>query len=56
VASHAPAKASSVWLGGAVITNPNKPFWPDEGVTKLELARFYAHIASQILPWMKGRA
>jgi bifunctional non-homologous end joining protein LigD len=51
-----PAKASGVRLGGAVITNPNKPFWPDEGVTKLELARFYAHIASQILPWMKGRA
>jgi bifunctional non-homologous end joining protein LigD len=45
----------SVRLGGTVITNPSKPFWPDEGVTKLELANFYARIASQILPWMKAR-
>jgi len=45
----------TIRLGGAVITNPSKAFWPDDGVTKLDLARFYAHIASQILPWMKGR-
>ena len=45
-----------VRLGGAVITNPTKPFWPDDGLTKLDLAQFYARIAGQILPWMKGRA
>ena len=45
----------SVRLGGAVITNPAKLFWPDDGITKLDLARFYARIASHILPWMKGR-
>ena len=45
-----------VRLLGAVITNPSKPFWPDEGLTKLDLAQFYAHIAGDILPWMKGRA
>jgi bifunctional non-homologous end joining protein LigD len=44
-----------VRLGGAVITNPSKAFWPDEGVTKLDLAKFYAHIAAQILPWLRGR-
>jgi bifunctional non-homologous end joining protein LigD len=44
-----------VRLGGVVITNPSKPFWPDEGLTKLDLAKFYARIASQILPWLKGR-
>jgi bifunctional non-homologous end joining protein LigD len=48
--------AASVRLGGAVITNPGKPFWPDEGLTKLDLAQFYARIAGHILPWMKGRA
>lgn len=42
-------------LGGVVITNPSKPFWPSEGLTKLDLAKFYARIASQILPWLKGR-
>jgi bifunctional non-homologous end joining protein LigD len=47
---------SSVRLGGAIITNPSKPFWPDEGLTKLDLAQFYSRIAGQILPWMKGRA
>ena len=44
-----------VHLGGALITNPSKPFWPDERLTKLDLAHFYARIASHILPWMKGR-
>ena len=47
---------SSVRLGGAVITNPSKVFWPDEGLTKLDLAQFYARIAAHILPWMKSRA
>ncbi|MEN3338590.1 MAG: bifunctional non-ous end joining protein LigD [Acidobacteriota bacterium] len=46
----------SVRLGGAVITNPSKPFWPDDGLTKLDLAQFYSRIAGQIVPWMKGRA
>jgi bifunctional non-homologous end joining protein LigD len=49
-------RSSNIRLGGAIITNPAKPFWPAEGVTKLDLARFYARIAGQILPWMKSRA
>ena len=49
-------KSSDVRLGGAIITNPSKPFWPDDGLTKLDLATFYARISGQILPWMKGRA
>jgi len=48
--------APSVRLGGALITNPAKVFWPDERITKLDLARFYSRIAGQILPWMKNRA
>jgi bifunctional non-homologous end joining protein LigD len=43
-------------LGGVVITNPSKLFWPDDSLTKLDLAQFYARTAGQILPWMKGRA
>lgn len=46
----------SVRLGGAIITNPSKAFWPDDGLTKLDLAQFYSRISGQILPWMKGRA
>lgn len=48
--------AATVRIGGAVITNPDKLFWPDDGLTKLDLAQFYSRISSQILPWMKGRA
>jgi bifunctional non-homologous end joining protein LigD len=47
---------SSVRLGGVLITNPGKLFWPDDGITKLELAEFYSRIASHIIPWMKSRA
>lgn len=46
----------SVRLGGAIITNPGKLFWPAEHISKLELAEFYSRIASHIIPWMKGRA
>jgi bifunctional non-homologous end joining protein LigD len=48
--------ATRVRLGGAIITNPGKLFWPEEGLTKLDLAQFYTRIAAHILPWMKGRA
>lgn len=47
---------ATVRLGGAVITNPAKLFWPEDGLTKLDLAQFYSRISAQILPWMKGRA
>jgi bifunctional non-homologous end joining protein LigD len=47
--------AASVRLGGIVITNPARRVWPRDGLTKLDVAQFYAHIASQILPWMRGR-
>jgi len=45
----------TVRLGGVDITNPSKPFWPADGITKLDLATFYARIASHILPWLKNR-
>ena len=47
---------ASVALGGVTLTHPGKLFWPDDGLTKLDLAQFYARIASHILPWMKSRA
>jgi bifunctional non-homologous end joining protein LigD len=47
--------AAPVRLGGIVITNPTRKFWPTDCLTKLDVAQFYSHIASQILPWMRGR-
>ena len=46
----------AVHIGGVTLTNPSKLFWPDDRLTKLDLAQFYARIASHILPWMKTRA
>ena len=42
-------------LGGVVITNSSKLFWPAEGITKLDLAKYYTRIAAHILPWLKNR-
>ena len=50
------SKSASVRLGGAVITNPAKLFWPDDRLTKLDLAQFYARISAHLLPWTKARA
>jgi bifunctional non-homologous end joining protein LigD len=50
------SKSASVRLGGALISDPARLFWPDDGLTKLDLAQFYAHISSHLLPWLKSRA
>lgn len=50
------SSAQTLRLGGAVITNPSKIYWPDEGLTKGDLAGFYGRIASHINPWLKNRA
>ena len=47
--------APGIRLGGIVITNPTTKFWPGDAPSKLDVAQFYAHIASQILPWMRAR-
>jgi bifunctional non-homologous end joining protein LigD len=37
------------------LSNPNKVFWPDEGYTKLDLARFYAGVFSKLKPYVDDR-
>ncbi len=37
------------------ISNPDKVFWPDEGYTKLYLARYYAAIFEKLKPYVAGR-
>jgi len=49
------SKDQPVILEGVRITHPNKVWWPQEGITKLDVARFYADIAPYLLPWMKDR-
>jgi len=42
-------------IGGVVISNASKVWWPDEKITKGDVAAFYNAISSLILPWMKDR-
>src|SRR5947207_14856179 len=44
-------------LGGreVVITNPDKPFFPQAGHTKLHLVRYYAAVAEGALRGIAGR-
>jgi bifunctional non-homologous end joining protein LigD len=46
---------SDARVGGLVISNPDKVLFPDAGVTKLELARYYESIANAILPHLRDR-
>ncbi len=46
-----PAAASS----GPYLTNPDRVFYPEIGITKQDLADYYADIADRILPHLRGR-
>ena len=45
-------------VGGKVVrlTNLRKPFWPDLGITKGDLLRYYAAVSPALLPHIKARA
>ena len=38
-----------------LISNPDKVFWPEEGYTKLDIARFYAAVFPKLKPYVAGR-
>lgn len=37
------------------VTHPNKMLWPDEGITKLDLVKYYQSAAPYLLPFLKDR-
>lgn len=39
----------------ALVTNPAKLLWPDEGITKLDLIRYYQAVAPVLLPHLRDR-
>lgn len=47
--------SASATIGGVEISNADKVWWPDEGITKGDIARFYHAISPLLLPWMKDR-
>jgi bifunctional non-homologous end joining protein LigD len=38
------------------LTNLNKPFWPDLGITKRDLLQYYADVSTWLLPHVRDRA
>ena len=47
-------KAAPV-IGGVTISNADKVWFPDDGITKGDVARFYDAISELILPWLRDR-
>jgi bifunctional non-homologous end joining protein LigD len=47
--------ADPVEIAGIIISNPDKVWWPDEGITKADIARFYDSIWSHLSPWLRDR-
>ncbi len=47
--------AASTGTRRAPIHHPDKVFWPDDGITKGELAAYYQAIAPTLLPYLKDR-
>jgi bifunctional non-homologous end joining protein LigD len=47
-----------VTVGGRTVrlTNLHKPFWPELGITKADLLRYYLAVAPHLLPHLKDRA
>lgn len=39
----------------ALITHPDKLWWPEEGISKLETVRYYLRVAPRLLPWLDNR-
>ncbi len=49
------AAKPSVMVHGVRVSSPDKVFWPDEGITKLDVVRFYAEVFAHLAPYVRGR-
>lgn len=44
-----------VTIGGIAMSNADKVWWPEEGITKGDIARYYHAASPLLLPWMRDR-
>ncbi len=53
-----PGKGGMWEIGGRTLklSNLDKVLWPDDGITKRDLIRYYVSIAEHLLPYLEGRA
>jgi bifunctional non-homologous end joining protein LigD len=49
------ASQPAVEVAGVPVTHPDKLLWPDEGITKLELVRYYERLGPTILRYVADR-
>jgi bifunctional non-homologous end joining protein LigD len=47
--------SSGVTVAGVTITNPDRVVYPDQGITKRELAEYYERIADHMIPLVEDR-
>ena len=47
--------AAETTVANVIISHPDRILWPDRGVTKLELARYYAAVAPHLLAYAGNR-
>ncbi len=51
----APASPDDAFVAGVRISHPQRTVYPEDGVTKLDVARYYETIADRILPFVVKR-
>ena len=51
----APPKAGPAQVEGVTVSHPDKVYFPDAGITKVEVVSFYARMAPWILPYIERR-
>ena len=49
-------KQAAVSIAGVELTHPDKILWPADGITKLDLARYYEQVGPTMLPYITDRA
>lgn len=42
-------------VSGVAISNPDKVWWPDESITKLDIVRYYDAVWPLLRPWLRDR-
>ncbi len=48
-------KRETALIAGVGLSNPSKVWWPDDRISKGDVAKFYDGISASILPWLKDR-
>lgn len=45
----------AIEIGGVRLTHPDRALYPEQGITKRDLAEYYAAVADRMLPHVRGR-